>query len=59
MVDADNSLMGSRSSAILPYLKPKPPPEPLARHQHSTIAPHVSACEHSTDYSFDNCVTVI
>src|SRR6266851_10189639 len=31
--------MGSRSSAILPCLKPKPPPDPSARHQNSAIAP--------------------
>jgi tetratricopeptide (TPR) repeat protein len=31
--------MGSRSSAILPCLKPKPPPDPSGRHQNSAIAP--------------------
>src|SRR5712691_2377480 len=31
--------MGSRSSAILPRLNPKPPPDPSARHQDSAIAP--------------------
>src|ERR1700726_511238 len=31
--------MGSRSSAILPCLKPKPPPDPSGRHQISAIAP--------------------
>src|SRR6202048_1827918 len=30
--------MGSRSSAILPCLKPKPPPDPSSRHQNSAIA---------------------
>src|ERR1700730_7617662 len=47
--------MGSRSSAILPCLKPKPPPDPSSRHQNSAIAregdarrttaPHLSATE--------------
>ena len=32
--------MGSKSSAILPCLKPKPPPDPSGRHQDSAIAPH-------------------
>src|SRR5439155_23575416 len=32
-------LTGSRSSAILPRLKPKPPPDPSGRHQNSAIAP--------------------
>ena len=31
--------MGSKSSAILPCLKPKPPPDPSGRHQDSAIAP--------------------
>src|SRR5260370_8074977 len=30
--------MESRSSAILPSLKPKPPPDPSGRHQNSAIA---------------------
>src|SRR5215472_7170017 len=31
--------MGSRTSAILPRLKPKQPPDPSGRHQNSAIAP--------------------
>ena len=33
-----SSLTGSRSSAILPHLRPKPPPDPSSRHQNSAIA---------------------
>jgi hypothetical protein len=32
--------MGSRSLAILPRLKPKPPPDPSGRHQNLAIALH-------------------
>src|SRR5215813_12430087 len=34
--------MGSRTSAILPRLKPKQPPDPSGRHQNSAIAPPVT-----------------